>query len=195
MTDVVVGAKEIAAKRTRGPSLLAEIGATRVLAIGALVIVAITLQSTLLARATILRVIPQLAFVVIVCLAYIDGERVGLVAGFFGGVLQDLLLPGSIVGLTALVYVLIGYGVGGFRRLAPYESVWMPVFTVAVASAIAEFGYATLAILLGQPWVSLSHTAKILGLVVLYNTLLTPFVFPLVRRIADRFRPDKVYRW
>jgi rod shape-determining protein MreD len=177
------------------PGLLAEFGAGRVLAIGALVIVAITVQSTLLARATILRVIPQLAFVVIVCLAYIDGERVGLVTGFFAGVMQDLLLSESIVGLTALVYVLIGYGVGSFRRLAPSESVWMPVFVVAISSAVAEVGYATLAIILGQPWVSLSRTAKVMGLVVLYNTLLTPFVFPLVRRIAERYRPEKVYRW
>ncbi|HEX2050327.1 MAG TPA: rod shape-determining protein MreD [Actinomycetota bacterium] len=179
----------------KGTGILAEIGASRIVAVGALVVVAIALQSTLLARATILRVIPQLVFVVIVCLAYVDGERVGVVTGFVGGLLQDLLLPGSIVGLTALVYVLLGYGVGAVRRLVPGESVWMPVFVVAGASAIAEASYALLAIMLGQPWISLSQTAKVMGLVVLYNTLLTPFVFPLVRRIAERFRPERVYRW
>ena len=189
------GAKELKARSVKGTGILAEIGASRVLAIGALVVVALALQSTLLARATILRVIPQLVFVVIVCLAYVDGERVGVVTGFVGGLLQDLLLPGSIVGLTALVYVLLGYGVGAVRRIAPGESVWMPVFVVAGASAIAEASYALLAIMLGQPWISLSQTAKVMGLVVLYNTLLTPFVFPLVRRIAERFRPERVYRW
>lgn len=189
------GAKELKARSVKGTGILAEIGASRIVAVGALVVVAIALQSTLLARATILRVIPQLVFVVIVCLAYVDGERVGVVTGFVGGLLQDLLLPGSIVGLTALVYVLLGYGVGAVRRLVPGESVWMPVFVVAGASAIAEASYALLAIMLGQPWISLSQTAKVMGLVVLYNTLLTPFVFPLVRRIAERFRPERVYRW
>ena len=41
----------------------------------------------------------------------------------------------------------------------------------------------------------LGYTVRVAGLVVLYNTLLTPFVFPLVRRVAERFRPERVHRW
>ena len=52
-----------------------------------------------------------------------------------------------------------------------------------------------MAIMLGQPWVSIGFTAKVAGLVVLYNTLMTPFAFPLVRRVADRFRPERVHTW
>ncbi len=178
----------------RGAGVLGELGLARAAAIAALVVVAVALQSTLLARLTLLGVIPQLALVVVVILAYLDGERVGLVTGFFGGLLQDLLLPGSTVGLTALVYTLIGYAVGIFRQYAASDSVWTPVLAVALASAVAELGYALMAIIFGQPWVSLEFTAKVAGLVVLYNTLLTPLSFPLVRRIADRFRPERVYR-
>jgi hypothetical protein len=49
--------------------------------------------------------------------------------------------------------------------------------------------------MMGERWVSLADTAKIAGLVVLYNTLLTPFVFPLVKRVADRVRPERVVRF
>jgi rod shape-determining protein MreD len=99
------------------------------------------------------------------------------------------------VGLTALVYTLIGYAVGIFRQYAPAESVWAPVFAVAIATTLSEFGYALMAVLMGQPWVSFEFTVKIVGLVVLYNTLLTPFAFPLVRKVAERFRPERIYRW
>lgn len=183
------------ANDARGPGAVADLGLYRILAMAAVVLLAVALQSTLLARVTLLGVIPQLVLVVVVCLAYLDGERVGVVVGFAGGLLQDLLLPQSIIGLTALVYTLIGYGVGSLRQFAPTESVWSPVFAVAIASGIAEFGYALLAIILGQEWVSLSFTAKVTGLVMLYDTLLTPLAFPLLRRIAARFRPEKVYRW
>jgi rod shape-determining protein MreD len=178
--------------RFRG--FLGEVGIARVAAVATTVVLALALQSTLLAQATLLGVIPQLTLVVIVCFAYTEGERVGVVVGFFGGLLLDLLLPQSIIGLTALVYLLIGYGVGNLRQYSPTESVWAPVTTVAIASAVAEGGYALLAIILGEQWISLSYTAKVAGLVVLYNTLLTPFVFPVVRRIAERFRPERVYR-
>jgi rod shape-determining protein MreD len=185
----------VAARSPKGPSILSDIGIGRVASIAAVVILAVALQSTLLARLTLLGVVPQLVLVVVVSFAYLDGERVGVVVGFFGGLLQDLLLFQSVIGLTALVYTLLGYSVGSFRQYAPAESVWTPVFVVSLCTAIAEVSYAILSILLGQQWVSISYTAKVTGLVVLYNTLLTPFVFPLVRKVADRFRPERIYRW
>jgi rod shape-determining protein MreD len=183
------------ARAPRTPGIFNEMGLPRMFAVGAVIIVALALQSTLLAQATVLGVIPQVVLVVVVSLAYLDGERVGVVAGFSAGLLQDLLPFPAVIGLTALVYTLVGYAVGSLRQFAPADSVWTPVLAVAVASAVAEFSYASLSIILGEPWVGLGYTARVAGLVVLYNTLLTPFVFPLVRRVADRFRPERVHRW
>lgn len=179
----------------KAPVTLADVGAARAAAIGTLVVIALALQSTVLAQATLLGVIPQLVLVVVVSFAYLEGEKVGVTTAFFGGLLQDLLLPQAIVGLTALVYVLIAYGVGLIRNFSTSQSVWTPVLSVAVASGLAEASYALMNILLGRRWVGVAFTAKVVGLVVLYNTLLMPFVFPLVRRVADRFRPERVYHW
>ena len=182
-------------QEARVPGVLAEVGAARVIAVGLVVLAALTLQTTVLARLTLLGVIPQLVLVVVIALAWLEGERVGVTAGFFGGLLLDLQLPpASIVGLTALVYTFIGYGVGYFRQYSVGESVWSPVLAVVMGSIVAEWGYALLAILLGRAWVSLAFTAKVSALVVLYDALLTPFIYPLVRRVSERFRPERVYR-
>jgi rod shape-determining protein MreD len=144
---------------------------------------------------TFLGVIPQLVLVVVVSMAWSGGERVGVVTGFAAGLLLDLLtLPQSITGLYSFIYTLVGFGVGFFRAYVPAESVWTPVFTVAIATAVAEFGYSVMNILMGQKWVGVGFSAKVAGFVVLYNTLLTPFVYPLVRRIADKYSPGKVFR-
>jgi rod shape-determining protein MreD len=180
--------------RSRG-GMWPDIGLGRVAAIAAILVGAVALQSTLMAQVTLLGVIPQLVLIMIVSLAFTDGPRVGVVTAFAGGLLQDLLLPQSIVGLTALVYVLIAYAVGSFREYSTTDSVWAPVFAVALSSLVAEASYALLSVILGQPWVSFVFTTKVIGLVVLYNTLLTPLLFPLIRRVADRFRPERVYRW
>ena len=135
----------------RAPGFLSDVGLGRMVAVGATVFVALAVQTTVLSRLTLLGVIPQLVLVVVVCLAWTDGTRVGLVAGFFGGLLLDLQLPpASIVGLTALVYTMVGYGVGYFRQYSVGESVWSPVLAVAISSAVAEASYALLAILLGR---------------------------------------------
>lgn len=186
--------KDSKTARTR---VLGETGLNRIAAIAGLLVLALALQTTVLTRATLLGVIPGLLLVVVVSLAFTDGERVGTAAGFFGGLLLDLGLkdPVAIMGLTALIYTLIGFVVGSAQKYSTSDSVWMPVVVVAGASAVAEFSYATFSIMFGQQWVSLAFTAKAAGLVILYNTLLTPFVYPLVRKVADRFRPERVHRW
>lgn len=169
-------------------------GLARPAAVAAIMVVALALQSTLLSKLTLIGVVPQLLFVVVVSLAYLEGVHVGVVVGFTAGFLLDLLTPLSLTGLTALVYTSIAYAVGSLRQFASSDAVWLPVFAVAVASAMAEGAYALLSIILGERWVSLSYTGKVIGLVVLYNMLLTPFVFPIVRKIADRYRPERVVR-
>jgi len=182
------------AKETRATSTLADLGIMRLLWVGLLLLGSLVLQSTVLEQVTFLGVTPQLSLVVVVSLAYIDGERVGVVTGFFAGLVQDLLLPvGSIVGLTALVYTLMGFAVGSLSRYSVSESIWAPIFGVILASGVAEASYAAMSIMLGENWVSVSYTGKVIGLVVLYNTLLTPFVYPFVRKVANRYGPGRVY--
>jgi rod shape-determining protein MreD len=187
----------VKAAKVKQPGIFSDLGISRIGALAGLIVVALALQTTILTRATLLGVIPQLLFVVVVSLAYTDGERVGLVTAFFAGLFVDLMLddPTAIMGLTALVYTMVAYGVGTFTRYATSESAWTPVMVVAGSSAIAEVSYAGLSIIMGAQWVSVTYTAQLAGLVVLYNTLLTPFVFPVVRRVADRFRPERIYRW
>lgn len=180
---------------SRPQSALTEFGLPRGIAIALLVVLALALQSTLLSYATILGVIPQLVLVVICCVALTEGETVGVVAGFLGGLLQDLqLADGSIMGLYALVFTVVGYGAGLLRDQTNHPSVWMPVAAIGAASGLAELFYALLAVLLGQEWIGFAFTARIAGLVILYNVLLTPLVFPLVRRTIQRFRPARVHR-
>ncbi len=176
-------------------NLLAEIGLARIGVIAASVVLALALQSTLLVKLTLLGVIPQLELVVIVAIAFTDGPRVGAVAGFFGGLLVDLMIPQSTVGISALVFTLVGYAVGTFRQYTTADSIWTPVLVVALSSCVAEGGYAILSVILGQPWVSIDYTLKIIALVVLYNCLLTPLVYPVVRKALLRVRPERVYRW
>jgi len=152
------------------------------------------MQSTVLTRLTVLGVVPQLLFVAVISLAFVEGEVVGVVVGFCAGVLLDLLVPQSLLGITAFVYTLLGYAAGTIGRDAHRGAPWGPVAVVAVASLLAETCYAAIAVVVGQRWISFADTAAIAALVVLYNTLLTPFVFPLVRRISERTRSDQVVR-
>jgi rod shape-determining protein MreC/rod shape-determining protein MreD len=166
----------------------------RPLVLFTVVVLAVTIQSTLLAEMTLLGVVPQLALVVVVGVALLEGPRAGVALGFAAGLLQDLLLPGSIAGMTAFVYSLVAYGAGTLQSPPSDPAPGFVTAVVAAATLAAELGYALLAIVLGREWVSLGFTARVALLVVIYNSLLTPLVLPVVRHVAVRVRPRRLQR-
>lgn len=168
--------------------------AARRVVLALLLIGAVAIQSTVFSTLTLMGVVPQLVFVVAVVLAFLQGEEAGALAGFFGGLLVDLLSPGAVVGLSAFVYTLSAYAVGRASYYAVPGSAVAPVALVAMASLLGESLYAGASVLLGQRWIGIGDTSRIVLLVVLYNTLLTPFVFPLIRRVVRRLERDRVIR-
>jgi rod shape-determining protein MreD len=165
----------------------------RPLMLFALALLAVAIQSSLLAEMTLLGVVPQLAFVVVVSVALLEGARMGVVIGFAVGLLQDLLLPGSVAGMTAFIYSLLGHASGTMHSSPSDPSPGFVTVMVAAASLAAELGYALFAIVLGREWVSLGFTLRVAILVVIYNSLLIPVVFPAVRHVAVRLRPHRLY--
>ena len=49
--------------------------------------------------------------------------------------------------------------------------------------------------LLGQLVVGFGFVVRIALLSGLYNAVLTPLAYPLIRRVAESSRPRKVFRW
>src|SRR5262249_62297002 len=85
---------------------------------------------------------PNLVLVLVVTLALASGPAGGLLVGFGGGLALDIAPPAShLLGLSALVFCVIGYGCGRLR--GPLErSAWLPLGAVALGVAAGETLYA-----------------------------------------------------
>lgn len=159
-----------------------------------IVLTAVILQTALLSRVRIFGVAPDLVLVLIISLALLEGPLVGAAAGFGGGILRDFLLE-TPAGLTSLAYLAVGYVVGTVRPYVQSTSVFLPVAAVGAASFVGTVLYALLAFLLGAQADPFGRIARVVVLTSVYNTLLTPFVYPMLRRIASLYPRDRVYRW
>lgn len=137
---------------------------------------------------------PDLLLAVVICFAILEGPSAGAALGFFGGFLRDLLLDAP-AGLTGLSYLVIGYVVGSVRPYVGSETVFVPAAGVFLGSAAATGLYELLQALLGQRIPPLSRALAVIGLTALYNTILVPFIYPPLKRIASFYRPEKVYQW
>lgn len=155
---------------------------------------AVLLQTTAFAKLRILDVSPDLLLVVVISFALLEGPTVGSVLGFSGGFMRDLLLDAP-AGLTGLSYLLVGYMVGIARPYISSSSIFVPLAGIFAGTMAATGLYEIFQALLGERTPPLSRAIQVVLLTAIYNALLVPFIYPLLRRIASFYRPEKVYQW
>lgn len=148
-----------------------------------LILVALIIQTTILPHVALFHVVPDLLLDVVICVALVRGPSAGAVAGFAGGILRDLLLDAP-TGLSALAYLTVGYVVGAVRPYVQSSSVAVPLIGVFAGSVLGTAFYTVLALLLGVPAQPVARVAQVILLTGVYNTLLVPFAYPVVRRVA-----------
>ena len=116
------------------------------------------------------------------------GAERGAGVGFACGLLADCFLQ-TPFGLSALVYALVGYGVGVFQTGVLHASWWIPAVTAAVASAIGITGYVVLGVVVGQDHLLSTRVLEVIGVVAVLHALLAP---PAVRAMRWAIAGDGV---
>jgi len=169
-------------------------GVRRVVVWVAVLLTCLLLQSTVFAQIQLGGAKPDLIYMVTIILAYLEGPSSGALAGFAGGMAEDFLLN-QPKGITALTLTLVGYGVGLLRQYIVSPSPLLPVFLVGGATTVGYLFFGLVRFLLGEPVGGPGYVVRVALLTGLYNAILTPLVFPIVRRAAESSRRRKVFRW
>ncbi|MGZ8631171.1 MAG: rod shape-determining protein MreD [Actinomycetota bacterium] len=166
----------------------------RVLVTIAIVITALLLQSTLFWQLKLVGVRPELMYLVTIVIAILEGPQEGAVTGFFGGMAQDFLLN-QPKGITALTLTLVGYAAGLARQYVVSPSPLLPTILVGVGTAAGVAFYQVVAFLLGQLQEPFTYAVRVTLLTALYGAILTPILYPLLRRVIEGSRPTRVVRF
>jgi rod shape-determining protein MreD len=164
----------------------------RLLALAVVLVVAVLVQSTVLARLRLVGVRPDLLVLAVVSVAVATDPTTGAVFGFVAGLVADLLfdLP---VGVSALVYTAVGFAVGTVRV---YVTSHRPLVHLVLAGAASLASVWSCGLLLRvfdlSSWATVTRAGP---LVALYNLLLTPFVYPVVWALTERIPARPAQRW
>lgn len=124
------------------------------------------------------------AFVGLLC-----GSTLGAVTGFAVGLLVDLMLVQTL-GVTSLVFTVIGYWSGRLRELRDPQAALTPLLVGASAAACALVGYSVIEFLLGVDAPVSFELLRQIVLGVVVDTLLALPLWLLVRRVLDPSLPD-----
>jgi rod shape-determining protein MreD len=166
----------------------------RVLLLAAVISSALLLQTTVFAEINLLGAKPELMYLITIAFGILEGPASGAITGFAGGMAQDFLLDAP-KGITALTLTLLGYAVGMARQFIVTPSPVLPVVLVAVGTFGGVMFYGVVSFLLGQLDTSWLYLLRVSVLSAVYNAILTPLVFPIMRRAAEGSRSHRVVRW
>jgi rod shape-determining protein MreD len=166
----------------------------RVLLLAAVIFSALLLQTTVFAEINLLGAKPELLYLVTIAFGMLEGPASGSITGFAGGMAQDFLLDAP-KGITALTLTLLGYAIGKARQFIVSPSPVLPVVLVAIGTFGGVLFYGVVSFLLGQLDTSWLYLLRVAVLSAVYNAILTPLVFPIMRRAAEGSRSRKVVRW
>jgi rod shape-determining protein MreD len=166
----------------------------RALLLTLVVLTALLLQTTVFADVRLLGARPELMYLVAIAFGVVEGPASGAVAGFFGGMAQDFLLN-QPKGITALTLVLLGYAIGMLRQFIVSPSPILPVVLVATGTFAGVVFYGVVTFLLGQLDTSWVYLMRVAALSAAYNAILTPLLFPVLRRAAEGSRSQRIVRW
>lgn len=159
--------------------------------VGALVFVAALLQVTLVASVDIAGGSADLLLLTLLPIAFLRGSSAGAVAGFFGGLLVDVLTLDTL-GVTALLYALVGYWAGRYGETTGRDRMHAPVLALLVATIGIAYGGYALHFLLGEEVSARLALFDYLLPSLALNLALGIPVYALCRSLLSRSRPDRV---
>jgi len=159
------------------------------LALALIVFVAALLQVTLVASLDVAGGAADVLLLALLSIALLRGAVTGAIAGFFGGLIVDIVTLDTL-GVTALLYALAGYWTGRYGETTGRDRAHAPllailVFTIAIA--FAGFG---LHFLLGEEVSARRALFETLLPTIALNLILGGAVFTLCRSLLRRASPD-----
>jgi rod shape-determining protein MreD len=155
----------------------------------ALAFLTVVIQEAAVSQISIFGTSADLTPLVVMAVGLLAGSVPGAVMGFGVGLLVDLLLFQTL-GVTSLLYIVIGYWSGRLRELRDPSHGLVPMGVGAAATLFAGLGMTVIQFLLGvDSPVSLLLLQQIF-VTVLVNTLLALPVYAAVKRVIEPTLPQ-----
>ena len=146
----------------------------------AVLVVTVLLQTAVAPHLRLLGANPDFALIAVVCVALVEGSETGAVFGFLTGLFTAVALMEPF-GLSAFVFVLVGYFAGRYAETADLPAGLAPLFTAFVATLVANMLFALAQFLLARQVPLGFFIGRVLFPSLVFNTLLAAPMYLMVR--------------
>ncbi len=149
------------------------------------ILTALIIDLSILSRVRVVGTMADLMLLIAIAAGITGGPVRGAVVGFVSGMAVDLFLQ-TPLGLSALVFSIVGYAVGTAEASILRSSWWIPVLTAFVASVAGELVFALVGSVVGDTRLDTGRLIVIVLVVGAMNALLAPLTIRTMAWAFDR---------
>lgn len=147
-----------------------------------LILLCFLLQCTVFRAVDFGGIVPNLLVILTASFGFMQGERNGLVIGFFCGLLSDIFF-GEVLGFYALILMYIGYLNGKFSRVFYPEDIKLPAALIIASDFCYGFVSYVLTFLLRGRLAFGYYFMNIILPEIVYTAVVTILLYPLILTI------------
>ncbi|MCI8637977.1 MAG: rod shape-determining protein MreD [Coprococcus sp.] len=149
---------------------------------GVIILCCFLLETTIFRTLAIASIVPNLLIVVTSSFGFMRGKKEGLAIGFICGFLKDML-SGEVLGFYALIYMLIGYANGFFRRVFYDEDIKLPLVLIAASEFLYSISIYVFIFMLQSDFSFLFYLGHIIMPELVYTILVTLILYQIILKI------------
>lgn len=154
------------------------------------VLICFLLQTTVFKYLSFGGISPNLLLLSTAAFGLMYGQKVGLVSGFFSGLLIDMFC-GPVMCFYALIYMYIGFCNGFFNRILFKDDVKLPIALISVSDLIYGLVVYLLMFLLRGRFHFSFYFIHIILPEIAYTIVLSVFIYPLYLWIHGKINKEK----
>jgi rod shape-determining protein MreD len=159
------------------------------LRLGGFALIVVFFQIGVVSEVPVFGVNAELCALLVAFAGLMCGSIVGAACGFAVGLFIDLALLQTL-GLTSLIFTLLGYGCGRLRELRDPQNALTPLLVGVGASLLYYVGYALMEFMLGVDAPVSFQLLRVIVFGVLVNTLAALPMYVLTRRALEGAMPE-----
>lgn len=148
-----------------------------------LILASFILQCTIFRGLAIHGIGPNILIILTACIGFMQGERYGVFAGFFCGLLLDVFFF-EIIGFYALLYMYIGYMNGLFHNIFYPDDFKLPLIMITVSDLLYSFVIYILMFLLRSRFEIGYYFLNVMLPELLYTIFVAVIIYPILLLIS-----------
>jgi len=162
----------------------------RYLSMFVMVVVCFVFQTAIFPHLQLLHIMPNLLVVLTAASGFMYGRKLGMYTGFLCGIFTDCIY-GDVIGISILIFVIIGYINGMVNKLYFEDDLSIPITAIALSDFLYGLLYFTCFFLFRGRFAILRYFAGVMMPEAIYTVILGVFIYKFMYWLEEKLYPPE----